>query len=170
MTHIGAGGLDIALAGEADLPAIQALFESDPGYFLLVQGTPPDAGEARNLIKELPDGKSYADKFVYTIHHGAQLLAVIDVIRDYPEEGTWFLGLIFLAWSVRGTGLSRRLIEAIRAHVVSKGGRSLRLAVVRTNRHARALYDRVGFKYAFSVERVLRPDFRVDVDVMELRL
>jgi RimJ/RimL family protein N-acetyltransferase len=170
MTDIEAGGLDIVLAREADLPAIQALFEGDPGYFLLVQGTPPDASEARSLIRELPDGKSYADKFVYTVRRDGELLGVIDLIRDYPDPGTWFLGLIFLSCAARGTGLAAHLIDALRAHVVAEGGQVMRLAVVRPNRRARTLYDRVGFAFVYSVERVLRPDFRVDVDVMELRL
>ena len=57
--------------------------------------------------------------------------ALLDMLEGYPDEHTWFLGLIFLAPSARNRGLGTRLIEAVCDHARSHGARALRLAVAK---------------------------------------
>lgn len=44
---------------DADESDIQGLFEADPEYFEIVQGTPPGPAEFQSLITELAPGKTY---------------------------------------------------------------------------------------------------------------
>lgn len=164
-------GYSICRAGAADLAAIQALFESGPDYFEIVQGAPPGPNEARDLLAELPPDKRHDDKFAFLVRDsGGAVAAVIDLVRDYPEPGIWFLGLIFVASALRSRGLGTRLLDAVCAEAKAQGGTHLRLGVVQANRRARALYDRTGFQCLLTRERVLGEDHSVLVDVMERAL
>ena len=130
----------IRLVEPNDEAEIQSLFESDPEYFEIAQGAPPGPAGAQSLITALPEGKDYGDKFVYTVFdcHGA-LAAAIDLIRGYPQNGFWFLGLLFVAPWTRNIGLGTRILDTICAHVKQQGGHALRLSVVRGNVRARPI-------------------------------
>jgi RimJ/RimL family protein N-acetyltransferase len=154
-----------------DVAEIQSLFESDPDYFEIAEGAPPGSSAAEDLITALPEGKDYSDKFVYTVFDGhGDLAAAIDLIRGYPENGIWFLGLLFVAPWTRNIGLGTRIIEAICAHVKQQGGHAIRLSVVRGNFRARALYERKEFHFIYEGERTHTNAFAVMVDVFERKL
>jgi len=161
----------IRLVEPKDEAKLQSLFQSDPGYFEMVQGAPPGPAEAQSLVTALPEAKDYGDKFVYGVFdsHGA-LVAAIDLIRDYPEKSVWFLGLLFVAPWRRNIGLGRRILDAICAHVKRQGGRALRLGVVRGNVRARALYERLEFRFVYDRERSQSNGSADKIDVLERTL
>jgi len=150
-------------ATAADAPAIQALFDDDPETFAVLEGAPPRPDEALHLLRDRPPGLSLEDKFVYLIDG----LAVIDMARGYPDEHTWYLGLIYVARGARGAGLGTQMIEALCSHVQSAGGRALRLAVVAGNTRARRLYDRLGFVHVARRSRATWSGEQQEVDVLE---
>jgi RimJ/RimL family protein N-acetyltransferase len=161
-------GYTIRLAEPKDQRDIQSLYESDPSYFEIAQGAPPGSAEVQSLFTALPEGKDYGDKFVYTIFdNSGDLVAVIDLIRDYPRNGLWFLGLLFVAPCCRNIGLGTSILDAICAHVKQHGGHTLRLGVVRGNIRARALYDRLGFHFVYERQRTQLNGFTIAVDVLE---
>jgi ribosomal protein S18 acetylase RimI-like enzyme len=158
----------VRLAVSADEVRLQALFESDPDYFEVTQGTPPRSTEASDLLSDLPEGKNYCDKFVYAIFdRDNALAALVDLVRAYPDDKTWFLGLIFVAPASRNAGLGTRLLHAIFAEIKQHGGRAVRLGVARGNARARALYDRIGFHFIYERERIYPNGFRPTIDVLE---
>jgi ribosomal protein S18 acetylase RimI-like enzyme len=98
------------------------------------------------------------------------LSAVIDLLRGYPKDDIWYLGLIFVAPPNRGLGLGTHAFEAICAHVRQQGGHALRLGVAREHLRARALYDRAGFHFLYQRLRSLPNGFNVMIDVLERSL
>jgi ribosomal protein S18 acetylase RimI-like enzyme len=161
----------VRLAEPNDEPQIQALFESDPDYFRLVQGAPPGPVEAKDLFNELPEGKDHRDKFIYIgFDRHSALAVVIDLLRNYPNDETWFVGLIFVAPERRDMGLGTRLIDAICEHVKDQGGHAVCLGVDRRNIHARALYERTGFHFIYERERAYASGFKSIIDVLERAL
>jgi diamine N-acetyltransferase len=161
----------IRLMTRDDEAQVQALFESDPDYFRLVQGAPPGPVEAKALLDELPEGKQYPDKFVYTLFdRDGALAVVIDLLRGYPNDEIWYLGLIFVAPMRRDMGLGTRVLDAICTHVKQQGGHAVRLGVDRRNVRARALYDRAGFHFIYERERAYANGFKSIIDVLERAL
>ena len=144
----------------ADAPAIQALIDSDPETYALLEGEPVRADEAEQLLREVTPGKR---RFTHLLDE----LALIDLLEGYPDEHTWMLGLIFVAPGARGRGLGTQLIDAICAHVRAAGGRTLRLGVVPANTGARRLYERLGFVHVARRTRTTRAGTPQDVDVLE---
>jgi ribosomal protein S18 acetylase RimI-like enzyme len=158
----------VRLAVSADEVRMQALLESDPDYFKIIQGGPPHSTEAKDQLNDLPEGKKYDDKFVYAIFDRDEaLVALIDLIRAYPDDKTWYLGLLFVAPPSRNMGLGTRLLRVILAEVKQHGGRAVRLGVARGNDRARALYDRVGFRFICEREQVYPNGFTATIDVLE---
>jgi len=163
-------GYVIAPIRYVDIAALQAMLESDPAYFAMIQGAPAACNEAENLAADLPAGRTPADKFALLVRDSTRrLCAVIDLVRGYPEPRIWFLGLLFVAPHARGGGLGTRQLQAICAHAEEQGGAALRLGVLQANTRARSLYDRNGFRFLLSRERQLRSNFRVLVDLLERR-
>lgn len=169
-------GYRVRRATTDDAPAIQALFELDPAYFELVDQAPLRPTEALETLTDRPPVVPPEHKHDYLIEAPdtapapaapAPLLALLSMVEGYPDERTWYLGLIFVAPSARGTGLGTRAIEALCAHVRERGGTALRLAVVPGNTGAYRLYDRLGFTF---VARRTRPNWNgtsTEVDILE---
>ena len=151
-----------------DEAQVRALLESDPDFFMSTQGAPPGPADALGLLNEMPEGKELCDKFVYLVFNRDGVIStVIDLLRGYPKDDIWYLGLIFVAPANRGLGLGTLALEAICAHVGQQGGHALRLGVVREHLRARALYDRTGFHFLYERLRSLPNGFKVMIDVLE---
>jgi|GEM_PF-988917 len=131
---------------ESDLPELRALNERCADYTQLVAGTPPDPADAEAFLKDLPDGSSREDKFALGLFKGRRLIGVMDAIRNYPEVGTWFLGLMMLEPASRRQGLGRALEYAFEAWVRNLGGRRIVMSVPVENRGALSFWWRLGYK------------------------
>ena len=121
---------------EADL---QALLESDPGYTERVTGYPPGPSDALSLTIDRPEGTGADQKSVLGAWRPGsaghdELVAVIDLIRGYPDPSCVFVGLLLVRWDLQGSGLGRDVWllaeELIRGW---DGIERYRLAVVETN-------------------------------------
>ncbi len=78
-----------------DASALQKLFEASADYYELTMGLPPGPAEVQNLFMQLPEGKTYEDKHVISVlTDSGKFIDVLDLIRNHPEPGTWWLGLM----------------------------------------------------------------------------
>ncbi len=160
-----------------DAPDVQALLALDPVTFELVEGAPLRPDEATEVIAERPPGVPDERKHNFLLEpagpaaaRSSPAAALLSLVEGYPDERTWYLGLIFVAPAARGQGLGTRAIEALCAHARERGGAALRLAVVPANTGARRLYDRLGFAFVARRPRASRTGAVTDVDVLERRL
>jgi ribosomal protein S18 acetylase RimI-like enzyme len=134
--------------GEDDVPALQALIERAADHYELVYGHPPGPAEAHSTYAVLPEGtSSYDDKLLFGIAgDDGELAGFADVVRDWPEPGTWALGMLLLVPEARGRGLGSRALAALEERAVDEGARRMRLGVDRVNERARAFWDRHGYR------------------------
>jgi GNAT superfamily N-acetyltransferase len=106
-------GYTLAALSPTEEPLVQALCERCADYIELVAGLPPSPELARDLHTLLPAGKGYEDKILIGIFAGpAELVGLLDAVRDYPTQGVWFLGLLLLEPARRGQGLGEKLYRA----------------------------------------------------------
>ena len=144
--------------------AVQRLLETDPTYFELVQNGPPGPAEAQSLSSALPAGKTYEDKFILALSDAAgEIVALIDLIRDYPEPGHWYLGLLFVAPDRRGAGLGARIVTDIEAALRAEGAVRLRMAAIERNTGALRFWLRQGFREERRTERKVKFDLTIQV-------
>jgi len=156
---------DIRRATDADVAAIQALFELDPAYFEMKNGAPPRPTEARQLMGLLPPDLTLDHKHLLVIDDART--GVLDIVDSYPDATTWFLGAIFLAPAARGHGLGKRLLDTLARTIRDTGGTALRLIVSVQNPRARRLYDRCGFRMISRLTQTSWNDSLHEVDMLE---
>ena len=130
----------------ADGPALQRLCEQCQDYSELVEGQAVGSDAASTILTELPPGKTGVDKFVFALQAAdGAWVGVIDLVRDFPEAGEWFLGLLLLHPSHRGHGHGAAVYQALADWAQGHGAAALRLGVVSQNTAALRFWQRQGF-------------------------
>jgi len=131
-----------------DGPQLQSLLEACTDYHELVLGHPPGPAEAQSVYYAGPEaGRDPENKMLFGIlkPDEVELVGVLDAFRDYPEPGTWYVGLLLLAPRARGGGLGREVVEVFAAEARTRGARELQLNVVTQNQAGLRFWKDVGF-------------------------
>lgn len=132
-------------AGAGDEDALQALLERCGDYFELVEEREPGPGAAGELLRTRPPGTDPGDKIVLVLT-GDSLDGVVDVIRDWPVEGTWLVGLLLLDPALRGRGIGAEVVAALDRWAAGEGAQRLRVAVVHGNARALRFWRGLSFE------------------------
>ncbi len=132
---------------EARRPELEAFYEECRDAVELVTGAPPGKDEAGELLSSLPHGKSHEDKFVVGLFDApGHLVGVLDVIRDYPSQRHWYLGLLMFRPTWRSRGLGERVYRRLEEWVRASGGDAVHLIVQQQNPGALRFWQRMGFE------------------------
>jgi GNAT superfamily N-acetyltransferase len=129
-----------------DAPALQDLLERCADFSQLVEGEPPSAHAAQDMLTDLPPGKSLADKFLFGIFREDILVGVLDAVRDYPQNGVWWLGLLLLDPAQRGRGAGVQALNVFAGLASKQGAQALMLGVVEENQSGLRFWRRMGFE------------------------
>lgn len=125
---------------------MRALAERCGEYLELHYGAPADPQHLmRELLSELPPGKSLEDKFALGLFEEERLIGVLDVVRDYPEPHEWYLGLLVLVPEQRGQGRGRAILQTLMHWLRDQGAHGIRLAVSEHNPAGQRFWARAGF-------------------------
>ena len=136
--------IQIRLASAADLRTVAELFDGYRRFY----GQPPDYVLAEAFLR---------DRF--TNNDSVVFLAIdpqsgdgLGFVQLYPSfssvaaQPIWILNDLFVSPAKRKCGVGRALLDAAREHGIATGAKRLILSTAATNREARALYERYGYK------------------------
>jgi len=107
------------------------------------------------LFTDLPQNKSFEDKFLLGIYKSNDLIGIIDIIRDYPTISEWTIGLLLLEPKERGRGLDTAIHEALDKWAKSFGAKRFRIGVIDYNDRA--------FKFWLNLGYVKEKEINVDI-------
>ena len=135
------------LAGETEeMRELQRVLEEAPTYAQRITGLPPGRADAQSTYSALPEGKSYADKFVFGIFRGTEMVGCADLIRGYPRPATAMLGLLLVSERHQQQGIGRLAYGLLEQFVQGWGVCDrIRIGVVRTNKQVIPFWTRRGF-------------------------
>ncbi len=127
-----------------DIPAVYKLCSGNPDYYrhMNLQPTPENLTE---VITVLPPGKDLEDKYFVGFWEGASLLAILDLILDYPVEKTAFIGWFMLEKARQGGGVGSALVREILEALHRAGMKKVRLGCIKGNRRAYEFWKKHGF-------------------------
>ena len=148
-------GFRVGLLGEDDCPDIDALYDRCADFIRLSEGRDPVPGDGRMLLIERPEAAPDVEKLVMGLYDGPCLIGVLDLLKDYPSEGIWYLGLMLIEPARRRDGLGSALFEALGGWVAGQGGQVMRLAVIEQNAAGHRFWTRQGFHQVGTVEQDL---------------
>ena len=131
----------------SDVPALQALFDANPEYFLTINGRRPHPNEAQVEFEELPPAfLTYTHRWVPGLYDRSdQLVGVASVLSDLMAQGIWHIGLLLIATRLHGRGQASAIYSALESWAFAGGAEWMRLGVVTGNDRAERLWDRLGF-------------------------
>ena len=130
---------------KSDIQKIFLLCKENALYY---QYCPPFVTE-ENILDDmcaLPPGKTGADKFYIGYFDGEKLIAVMDFIRNYPEESTALIGFFMTDKSVQNIGTGSRIIAELCRFLSNAGFLRVRLAWVKGNPQAEHFWRKNGFE------------------------
>jgi|WetSurMetagenome_2_1015567.scaffolds.fasta_scaffold294576_2 diamine N-acetyltransferase len=130
---------------EKDVNILQKILSAAPGYYLLLEGNLPNPDAALKELKEVPPGKSAYDKFFYGIQLSGKYIGCFDLIRNYPDSKTAFIGLLLLIESEQNKSYGVQVLQYIKNLAKQWGCSRLRLGVIEKNQRALAFWKREGF-------------------------
>lgn len=130
-----------------DNDCLQALFVACTDFFLLTEGMPPSSTAAHDEFTDAPDGKSPDDLHFFGLGDAQdRLVGVITTAQCYPDDKTWWLGLMLLAPDQRGLGLGSAFYHAFEAWLISQKVTYVALSAIASNTHGRAFWHHLGFE------------------------
>ncbi len=136
------GGIWLRRLRVADVAAVQALVEADAGYSRRVSGQEAGPDEGRAVLTTRPPGLAPGHKVVlgaFAERDPDRLLAVVDLLRGWPDPGTVHVGLLQVRAASHGQGVGRRVHEQVLATVRDwPEVTTVRAAIVETNAEAAA--------------------------------
>jgi GNAT superfamily N-acetyltransferase len=135
-----------------DEPLIQHLCERCLDFFEIVEGRFPEKDAGLEILNDLPPGWEPKDKQVFGCFNEHNLLvAVIDILANYPDKGEWIIGLLMIDPKERRQGLGRLLHEFIKDYVLNNKAHKLRIGVVLENTKAYSFWKSLGY---YEIKRV----------------
>lgn len=131
-----------------ELPALQTLFEANPGYFQTVSGRPPQPDEAQVEYEELPPSHlSFTERwFAGVFSPDGALRGVLVLVSDLAASGVWHIALFLLDRDIRSTGAAQRLHAALEDWARRRSAVWMRLSVIRGNAVAERFWARCGYQ------------------------
>lgn len=132
---------------EEDGEAVYSLSLGNPLFF---QYCPPAVTRAGILadMRALPPGMTPDDKYYLGFFQEDKLIAVMDLITNYPDTQTVFIGLFMMDKAEQGRGIGSAIIGGCARYLKSVGGRSIRLGVAKGNPQSEAFWRKNGFEPA----------------------
>src|SRR3546814_3742308 len=92
--------------------------------------------DARELFSDVPPEKSAHNQAVLGWKGPGGLYAIAAILRDYPRDGTWYLGFMIVDAAQRGRGVGRSIYSTVESWAAARGATEIRLAVLEANEAA----------------------------------
>ncbi|MCD7954691.1 MAG: GNAT family N-acetyltransferase [Lachnospiraceae bacterium] len=143
---------DVRKLSEEDIEDIYQLAVENPMYY---QYCPPFVTRETILkdMKALPAGKNYEDKYYIGFWDKEKLAAVMDLLLDYPDKNTAFVGFFMMNRSLQGKGVGSAIIEEFCSCMKNQKYTYIRLGYVKDNPQSRRFwmknhFEKTGIEYS----------------------
>lgn len=129
-----------------DAEILQKLYKQCLEFSLLTDGVAPSPSAARDEFDAVPDGKTTEDKYIFGLFNSSNfLVGMIEAIRHYPDDQTWWIGLMMLAPEQRGKGLGADFYRGFERSLSAQSVSQISLSVIEANEPGLQFWKRMGF-------------------------
>ena len=129
---------------EEDADIIYELCGGNPMYY---EFCPPFVTRESVLddMTALPPGKTFEDKFYVGFFRENRLAAVMDVVFNYPDSHTAYIGFFMMSRAEQGKGTGTEIVNESFHFIRNQGYRFVRLAYAKGNPQSEAFWKKNGF-------------------------
>lgn len=126
---------------------IKQLYDLCSDYYMLSSGRSATEEDVDDIFK-YSEKKTVEDSLTLGVYDNSEvLIGIVDIFKDYPEIGTWMIGLLLLSPSERNKKLGRDVHEEIKRYALSEGAIKLRIGVLEDNINGRRFWDSLEYQY-----------------------
>ena len=129
---------------DEDISSIFSLCKKNKTYY---KYCPPMVSE--QSIKEdmlaLPKHKTLDDKYFVGFYDEDKLIAIMDLITNYPNKKTCFIGLLMLNVTRQNKGIGSLIVDDIKTYLKELNYKYIRLAWIKDNKQAEYFWKKNGF-------------------------
>ncbi|MBQ3560076.1 MAG: GNAT family N-acetyltransferase [Agathobacter sp.] len=129
---------------DIDIDKIYEVMQGNPMYF---QYCPPMA-TAQSIAEDmdaLPPRTTYDDKHYIGYFEGEKLVAVMDLILNFPNKETAFVGFFMMNTAYQGKGIGTEIFEECCKTLAEEKYHYIRLGFVKGNPQSEAFWIKNGF-------------------------
>jgi len=94
----------------------------------------------QNDMKALPPNKKEDEKLYIGYFNGDELVAVLDLIINFPDEKTAYIGLFMVNKLFQGNGVGTKIIEELSLFLKKNGFNNISLAFAKGNPQSEAFW------------------------------
>ena len=106
-------------------------------------------------IRALPPGKDYSDKYYVGFFKKETLIAIMDLILEYPTKDTAFIGLFMVDFECQNKNLGSKIISESAKYLKILGFHKIRLGVDKENPQSNAFWKKNGFVAVGENEHII---------------
>lgn len=143
---------DVRKIKASDVSSVLRLCEANPQYY---HHCPPMVTEEsiKADMQALPKGKTAEDKYYLGLWNEDELVAVLDLILNYPDKKTAFIGFFMMNTKYQGCGTGTRIIEELCDYLKSEFT-GIRLGYVKGNPQSEHFWLKNQFRLTGVVTQV----------------
>lgn len=135
----------VRVLNEKDVQIIENLQSGHPLYYEFCPPF-PSAQSILNDMKTLPPAKELIDKYYLGFFENDKLVAVIDLIAEYPNKETMFIGFFMVDKEYCNQGIGRNIIENCLQEFKRQGFTFVRLGYMKENMQSKAFWRKCQFE------------------------
>jgi ribosomal protein S18 acetylase RimI-like enzyme len=144
---------------QCDAIDVAGLYSRCADYFLFQDGAVPTLADAHELFTDVPPEKDAHDQTVLGWKEDGGLYAIVAILRNFPHDGVWYLGLMIVDAAHRGRGVGRSIYSKVEEWAAARGATEIRLAVLEANEAGLRFWHSLGFS---EVRRVGPDTFKIE--------
>ena len=127
-----------------DSKSVLDLYKSNHQYFEYCPPQ-PTIESVNDDLSTLPNNVDITDKHYLGFYDNNQLIGIIDLITNYPDKQTCFIGLFMIDSKYQNKGIGSSLIKDICVFLKANNYKYIRLAYGLNNNKAKAFWEKNGF-------------------------
>ncbi len=142
---------------EEDGGEIFALQRRHSGYHALFLNHEVEKSDVMSDLTSIPEGVLPEDKFYLGMYDAENLVAIADVVLNFPTSRTAWLGLVMVDYDAVGQGVGGKVIEALKKALMRERFSQL-CTLVPTGSDAGSFFDAHGFSTGDEMLMGVRED------------
>ncbi|MCL2573873.1 MAG: GNAT family N-acetyltransferase [Defluviitaleaceae bacterium] len=140
---------DIVSLTQDNYTIAREVYFTNPEYFAFFGGVSDDES-ILNAMYAVPDGFDISGKLFVAIcdkNQDGKVVAVIDLLADYPNKGNLWLGLLLVHGDLHGKGIGAFVVDGVVKAASSANFDSIRLGIIEKNSNAIRFWEKVSFTH-----------------------
>ncbi len=129
---------------EDDINAIYSLCKEHHLYYACC----PPFVTVESILEDmhaLPSGKELKDKYYVGYFENEQLVAILDLIDQYPSEKVAYIGFFMINKNNEGNGIGTKIIEQLCHYLKNNGYEKICLGWMKENKQAEGFWKKNRF-------------------------